>query len=63
MEKWSGYCSLTPEVLESLGGPVVIHPAEGIVAIIADYADATIDLTYAQAAELKWRLAEILEEI
>ena len=54
---------LTLEKLEAAGRPVIISPAPGILAIVADYSNDTIDMTYKQARELHSRLGEILEGV
>lgn len=53
---------LTVEKLDGFGGPIVLNPAPGILAIVADYSNDTIDLTFSQAKRLHKRLGEILEE-
>lgn len=54
---------LTVEKLDAFGGPIISTPAPGVLAIVADYSNDTIDITVNQARELHRRLGEILEGV
>lgn len=47
---------VTVKYLEQTGTPSVISPAPGILAIVSGDGRATVDMTYAQAVEVRKRL-------
>ena len=52
---------ITVEKLDVFGPPTIVTPAPGILAIVADYSNDTIDITVNQARDLHRKLGGILE--